>query len=371
MALTTTAGDGTMVNAPNIQAHLDDVFNDIGFNATPTWATQYLMSEKNRRGIEQIVSPGGGKVRTVETLYQPRYLESAVVTDLESASPCTNGSQANMFSFNCVVDMGAGVALSESIPLSVGVTADTSLGLASIFEDNNSYIMRRVAAMVDGLDRGMENEVVTQLATLLGDFASFDTTGVVSDATQDHKTVTTKVSGDYSTASAMEEIQFTLQSLNQPEGAVFGGGDIQKYFNNVYASCCANNGLLVDEQRMQAGINFYPSQRTNAAIDAVTTTDTGDGFLVVVPGVAQIASVNLYSYTKIFPNGSVMTTITSPNTGVTYDLLFTWNCETLQITGKLAFTVCALPTDEDDIFQSGDEFANVNGLWAFSVTGNS
>ena len=87
----------------------------------------------------------------------------------------------------------------------------------------------------------------------------------------------------------------SLQSVDAEEGAVFGGGDIQKYFNKVYASCCANNGLLVDEQRSQAGITFYPSTKTNAAIQAQTTVNPGDGFLVLLPGSAQIAAKNSLS----------------------------------------------------------------------------
>jgi hypothetical protein len=338
------------INAEAIQGYLENHYSAFGapnlFTNTPMM--EFLLSPINTNNLlKQTVAPGRGKKRTATTLYTPRVAESEIETNI--TRDCSSTNEAGHLDQQCEIDLSVGVKHDEHFDF-----AD----LASIDEDNGAYMGRRLAAMLDGMRRKQETQIVASVAAAPGAFSSKDTASMI---TADVKTVRTIKSGTTEDLSmqASEEIWFTKEQIGWPNVYTFGSNAITKYARALGDACCVDAGVDLREYN---GNNGWVHFNTYRVPDALSGTE---GFLALVPGAAHLIYMNLYEGPNQFvDNTKVRGVLVDPITGYPYDYAFDVGCDDVTIQLSTPFTVCTAP---DGYFGFGDPHVGVNGIFEYAV----
>lgn len=341
-----------LIDCPNLQLSLNEI------NACKTYPVEnlpfvnFLPSAVNtNRVLETNVSPGQGKVRTVEMVYTPRTSEAEVDTTLDTT--CENDNEAGMNSTEYQIDTTQGVIAKEVIDFA---------NLATICKSNPQWIAERVQAMIDGLKRKMETQITNQVALLYGKFVSNGDSGLSNANTL--KTIATKGSDDKFTEDAIQEILYSTQNsgfCGMP--FIFGYTEIWKYMQKTKSVCCANSGIDLAAFMAENQAMFFSTYRVPTALSLT------NGFLAVDAG-----SLFLLQYNK-FADGSGLALqdnftqhgiIVDPTTGISFNIKTYLNTcgEKLNIHISTAFKVVGLP---DDIYSGGDRYEGTNGVLKFNV----
>lgn len=334
-----------IVNCPEIQTNLDEHFT--GMNpATVLEIPNYLnflVSDMNRAGFVQVqdmVTPGDGKIRNVEVLYDCRLDETQVdeTFDITCDGDRELGNTQKTYSIDPAVD---------------GLKYFFSLDYATIREncqENGAWFLSRLMKAINVMDRRVASKVADDTVLHIGSFV--DTTDVVADV----KTVQTVDASGNNTQNLIEEVAYN--SENNAFNSVpwiFGWGETKKYFARVAAGCCLQTGLDLAAFSSQNDMVFSGDYRIE---DAFGTNN----FLVTQVGALQLITYNEFQGWKQTNDESFETVeIVSPFTGIAYDMFMSKVCTggkiKVNVTLRVAVKVISMPSD---MFCAGDRLEGVN-----------
>jgi len=348
-----------LIDCPNLQLTLNQI-TDKGENPNePRPELQFLVSPQNtNRVLETTVSPGSGKLRTVEVVYTPRVLTDEVGTTIDTS--CTTGVNAGMNSTTYTIDEAVGAQYGEDINI-----AD----LARICQGNPEYFAKRVLAILDGVKRNMQVSIAEQIALLNGKFATDNGETGLSVANT-LKTVSTKfpvaLDGGKWNPEALQEIIFSATNSGfTGVPYVFGFGEIWRYWNYLIGlGNFSDGGMDFMKWVNQNQAAFAPSMAMHSALNP----SGGTKFMVVDAGSLFLLQYNKFEDPLAKQRGDmlILDTIVDPTTGITFNYKVSKPCnETITIIISTAFKVVGLP---DDIYSGGDRLQGTNGVLEFQIT---
>jgi hypothetical protein len=138
----------SLVACPNLQEDLDRIFGaePAKYYIEPVPFTQYLMSPANRSDLKTMVSAGGGKVRTVQAIYQPRILSSEITSNVSDY--CNATTERGTTSTNYTIDTSQNLFLEQSFDVD---------NLAAACRDNSDWFNDQILKMVVAMDSAVNN----------------------------------------------------------------------------------------------------------------------------------------------------------------------------------------------------------------------
>lgn len=344
-----------MAACPNLQAGLNEMWMDParweGTSDRMPFA-EFLNSPMNRRRISYEITPGRGKVRTVEVVYQQRMLESAALYN--QANPkCTATTRVGENISTYTLDTDVNVQVEQTIELTDYEGSCT---------DNSILLQRQVSRMVDGLDRIVATQQTNQASALNGNWGAD-----IAVNGQNQFVVNTLVAGTQNPAfNTWAKLRNALDDSGFPgDVMIVGGSTMREYFQYLQAGCCADNGIDLGEMMAQHGYAYAYDKRMQNALG------TANEFMVLAPGALQPISFSRAegkaAMGDIWDRGSdyFYGTVRSPRLGLTYDLSAKDNCGTLSLALTYTGKVIAAP---NDMYAVGDEYEGVTGAVQGLVT---
>lgn len=346
------------VGCATLQADLTTYFNTCGAEMIrePMPFAEFITSPLNNNGLQQVISPGAGKVRSVELKYQARIPETEVVENDSDLCSCdtTRGNCSQTYT----LDPDENLSICEKI---------TAADLRNICEPNSEFIMRKVAHLVDAMERRSATEIVQEASFLTG---SWNTSEVPNVNVSDQLVVKTKKDGDAFTLNpfAMPEIDFALAATGYcAPTPIFAGRELYQYYRGLQAGCCADSGV-----DLSAMLSLYGKAVMYDPRVASTISGGQNAGLILQPGAVALLTWNEFGWNAGIPlpfnEGSnyARTLIVSPRLGLPMDVIVKDECPgTLTITISVVIKLVNLPSD---IFPVGDKYRGVNFFNELLVT---
>lgn len=338
------------VGCATLQADLTNYFNTCGAEMIrePMPFAEFITSAQNNSGLQQVISPGRGKVRSVELLYQARIPESEVTEN--DADLCSCSTTRGNCSQTYTMDPAENLSVCETI---------SAADLRAVCAPNDQFVMRKVMHLVDVLERRAATEIVQEASFLTGKWNETEVTGVNGG---DQLVVKTKKDGDAFTPNpfAMSEIDFALSASGYcaPAG-IFAGRELYQYYRNMLAGCCADSGVDLSQMMSLYGKAVAYDPRV-----AATISGGQNAGLIIQPGAVALLTWNEWGWNDgmalPFSEGSnyARSLIVSPRLGIPMDVIVKDECPgTLTIVISCAIKLVNLPSD---IFPVGDKYRGVN-----------
>lgn len=330
---------------PNVQDQLETLWR--GANAVDRMPLmEFLMTPFNRRGIAQTITPGRGKIRTVEVLYERRLLEDSVVSN----QPNPNCEQGPFYGNEV-----ATYTLDPNVNLQTNGGLDIDVAELACM-DNAEVLARQLARHIDVLDRKVATEYTAQAVALAagGAWGQNVQTPVVGDVLQLPMFDT---NGKPLPDAWVDLRNAADDSGYGPDMAVFGGNIARRYWQFLQAGCCADFGLDLGELMQRYGYAYGYDKRVAAA-----HPDGQAGFLVLQPGALQVLNFSRAegrdAFGEILKQGSnyAYFVVRSPRLGLAYDVTLKDDCGKVAVNITATGKVIALP---NDMFAVGDEYEGV------------
>jgi hypothetical protein len=332
---------------PAIQGAINEkwITGAMPMSAEPSPLLEYVASPSNRTGIQLDIVKSTGQLGVAEVTYLKRFLTSQVQTDVASPS-CTGGdkfgNEKASYTFDPTKNIATPMQLVESVDY------------INACPDPAAILAEQVARHMDLLDRAVAAYVATEVAAGAGKWGA--TVPVNADV---FELKSLKVDGESIDPRAHIKITNALQDSGFPIATpLFGGHTGREYYQASQIGCCSNEGLGVGDALAQFGkafgYDFYLQQALGA-----------DKWLAVMP-----QAVQLLNWNKAVLNQSMgpvflqtadyqLIPMTSPRTGLTYDVEISNNCGQLRMRMIAYVQPIFLPSD---LFSTGDNLEGVNGV---------
>jgi len=334
---------------PNIQAPLGQLFIEVGQRESLPFL-EYLNSPENVKMIKMQVSPGGGKLRTVEARWVQRLPESEVL----AAADIMNCTATNIYGDSTTTYTLETTDTYQASQLISG--AD----IARHCQDNNVYFLESVMRLMDVIDRKIASVAAAQAVGAIGNWG----TDVEDFFPMNGDCLEVKTIGDAGEVNpfALADITQATTMANYPSAPIaFGGAAMQRYANAVKAGCCSMSGIDLLAISQQNGFGFAYDSRVAAAFEDQTHA------LVTTAGAIQWLSYNLAEWNSNFTpsvgNGYARTIAFTP-AGVPVDLTLKDDCGNLSVIVTATGKIVTLPTD---IYEAGDKLSGVNYVNCVSI----
>lgn len=346
--------DALMKVCPTLQVDLDEAWRQGNMPTEHMPFAEFLFSGYNQRPIRNMIVPGNGKVRTVETVYQPRLLESLAATNQPNPN-CTATNVIGNRSVTNTIDTTVNFQFNELI---------TSNDMITACGREDEHIRSVVERMLDAAERRTATLVSTQAAALLGGWTSEipfgDDPGEVNNS--DQLVLNTLISAGKLNPAALTDLQNALEDSGFPaDTMIFGGRRGREWMQMVEAGCCTNEGIDLGELFNTYGKVYGYDKRLQTALG-----DEAE-FIVVAPGALQVLNYskaeNSFFAGQILSGGigrdythTVLRSRRFKN--ALYDLTAKDTCGDLSLTLTGTFKVIAMPAD---MYVVGDEYRGVTG----------
>jgi len=343
--------DNALVACANLQTNLDNAFTTGELVRDKIPALEALTSYQHP--MRMLNSPGGGKERKVEVIYQQRLQESSV-TEVDERG-CT--ATAKPAELSTVYEMTG--------PIQETATLFTASHLKDSCRDNGEVFATEIARMLNAMRRKIATQVTGEVSLLSGNWS----TDVTVNANNAYEVATQKANGDWD-PEALVDINIAARDLTEYTGdyIVVANSDMWKYLKMIEIGCCANDGIDLRETFDMYGLAAMYDSRMATAMAAVDA----DAFLI------NIGSVQLLNYVEApwldgTPVGEpfrgatyISQVFTDPVTGLLMELTVKDECRgkahvilNAQVQSK------ALPSD---LFASGDKYEGVNGINKIAIS---
>jgi hypothetical protein len=327
---------------PNIQMALSELFMEVGQRESLPFI-EFLNSPENVKMIKQEISPGGGKLKTVEARWIQRLPES-VVEEGEDILTCTSTNTYGDTTITYTLDS------TDTYIASQLIKADE---IARHCQANNVYIMEAIMRLMNAMDRKINSVAATQAVAAIGNWGT-DVENFYT-VTGDCLTIATMNGDTEPNPFALADITQATRMANYPGAPIaFGGPAMQRYANAVQAGCCTQYGLDLATITAQNGFGFAYDARVAEALNSPNKA------LVTTPGALQWLSYNLAGWnngmTPIAGANYTKTQVITPS-GVPCDLTLKDDCGNLSIVLTTVGKVISLP---NTIYQAEDKYAGVN-----------
>lgn len=318
-----------------------------------TSLTQFLMSPANTNNVlAQSVSPGNGKLRSVELTYIPRILTNDVGTTI--VDTCVATSPYGNRSKTYTIDPLVGVYQERYIDVAE---------LATMCEADESYIGGMLNAMMNAAVRKMDVVLASQVSLLAGEFGVGETN--VSGGVKTVRTRRSSTDNGLST-DFISGINFASENAGYCAAPVaFGYGEMWKAAIEINAACCADNGTNVAMLNQITDITFMPNRSVPTAL---TGHSPAAQFLTLDPGAVQILSYLKYQGANgirvINDEAYKQTVIIDPATGIAFDFRMVNTCGKLHFFISKSFKAVGVPTD---LFYDGDVYDGTTGVNLYNI----
>lgn len=334
---------------PNIQASLGQLFIETGQRESLPFL-EYILSPENVKMIKMEVSPGAGKLRTVQARWVQRLPETEVIAGaniMTCSSETTYGDSTTNYT----------LATTDTYQVSQLISG---ADIARHCQDNNVYFLESVMRLMDVLDRKVASVAATQTLANTGVWGDDVTTFFPMDG--DCIEVQTINSNGEVNPFALADITQATQMANYPASPIaFGGAAMQRYANAIKAGCCTQNGIDLLAISQQNGFGFAYDSRIAAAFTDQTHA------LVTTAGAIQWLSYNLAEWTNGFnptPGAGYSRTLAFTPSGLPVDLTLKDDCGNLSIVITATGKIVTLPTD---IYDAEDKLSGVNYVNCVSI----
>lgn len=348
------AGDGVFIEAPQIQAWIDDFFACDRTAIVERMGLLNVLNDPNNGGNTrysfQDVMINGTLRRDVLLKYQPRLLTTSVGADCDIVCESTNeeGDYSTPMEFT-----GTCVSYNFKVPV---------VKLRKTDQDVQQYIGRQMLRAFSAMDRKMAAVVATQLEALVGKFAAGEDN---VDGTGYLKTITTKKADGTIDTEGLVDIKYALQNAEYCENPIlFGHGpEPTKYFMKLDAGCCSNEGIDIGQLYNANGYVYVDDKYVGAQF--------GESSIIAVsPGSLKL----VYDNDFIGPNGVYTldepdlknVVVYSPYSNAPYDMVYKRSdCgQDIIISLKTKFQLFGQPSD---MFKVGDPLAGTTGVNEFVI----
>lgn len=353
-----------LVACPVDQGSINEVWQSPNFtggnDAMPL--AEFLGSPLNRRDIAMRVTPGSGKIRSVEVKYRPRLLESA--TSANVANPyCSTGTFAG--------DLSTTYELDTDVNYASSAISWSATDLEASCTANPVYMAETIAAQIDQLDRKVATTLTNQAAALFGtwgtDNALFTAGNAVGNVnTSDEFVVATLQSGGVlPDPRCWSRLRNAFQEIGFDAPVIFDTGLLREHFQMTAVGCCADSGIDLRATLDQYGFAVAYDRRLKGA----SALNSSAKALAVIPGALQVLNYTRAAWKagmNVEQAGNYYhATVVSPRLGLQYDWTLKDDCGT--IVSRVIFTgkVIGMPTD---MFTTGDDLAGVTGVAKILVT---
>jgi hypothetical protein len=337
---------------PNVQMSLGELFIEVGQREQLPFL-EFLLSPENVKLIRTEVSPGGGKLKTV----QARWIQRLPETEVEEGGnilTCTSDNTYGDTTTTYTVDTTDTYIASQLI---------NAADIARHCQENSRYVLESIMRLMDVLDRKVASAAAVQAVSKIGNWGT-DVEGFYT-VTSDCLVIDT-INGNEPNPFAIADIQQATRMANYPSAPVaFGGAAMQRYANAMAAGCCSQYGINLLEITQQNGFGFAYDSRLAAAQGSQTKA------LITTAGALQWLSFNLAEWnagiTPVAGSNYSKTLLFTP-AGLPVDLTMKDDCGNLSIVLTTTGILAALPTD---IYEAGDKFAGVNYVNCVSIVNPS
>lgn len=339
----------TLAACPDVQAELDNYFNTCSSSALrePMPFMEFLFSQENREGVQMILSPGGGKVRTGVLRYDQR-IDETDVTDASSAEmSCSASTKRGDLTKSYSIDPAAGWEVSERMTVSEWAEA---------CRPNSEIFAKKVQMLVDALVRKTATKVVGQAASLLGKWDNIipDTDMAIDGGVEYLKIATRKTGSTDPNPLAWEDIDLAITKTGFcAPPVIFAGTNIYKYARLMQAGCCAASGLDLAALAAAFGKATAWDRRVEKLIGADKAWVLAPGVLFPVTYTGNDDGID----TALTGAGYIKQVIFDPQTGLPIDLKIVDNCgEGIDVIVRANVKLVSLP---DDLFSPADDWLGV------------
>ena len=337
------------VDCEIIQAMLDDQFVTCTTPLDAMPALEAILATQKANGIAQSVSDGNGKVKNVRVVYENRLLETDV-TSSSGTRACT--TELETFDKSAIYDIDPAVWLRAAEKF-------TTVELATVCTaDVQSMIAKKIAKVVDVLERKIATQTATQLVALYGEWGS----EVTLDNASDELVVSTLISAAAKTIdyTGMSTIDLALLQTGYCQAPIIvGGSTLYQYGRNISNGCCSTTGVNVLDMANEFGKAILYDKRVATALgssDKSIVFQSGAVALITYNEASQVPNLGAnYAKFKVF----------SPRTGLPIDIVMSDNCGTISVLGFANTKLVGLPTD---MFAIGDEYRGVTFVNKILVT---
>lgn len=327
---------------PTIQMSLSELFIEVGQRESLPFV-EFLLSPENSSMIKMQVSPGGGKLRTVEA----RWIQRLPETEVEEGASIMNCTATNVYGDSTTTYT---LETTDTYQASQLISKED---IARHCQDNSRYVFESINRLLDVIDRKVASAAGTQAAAQLGAWGA-DVEAAYTVASDFLQLPTVDSNGAIADFT-LGDLQMAVSMANYPGAPVsFGGQAMWRYLKQLQSGCCNQNGLDLASVAQLNGLGFAYDKRLAAALG-------GNNYnLVTTLGAMQWISFELASWSPelaaITGSNYVTTTVFTP-TGVPVALTLKDDCGSLSIVGTHTGKLVSLPTD---IYEAGDDLAGVN-----------
>jgi hypothetical protein len=327
---------------PKVQRALGELFIEVGQREQLPFL-EFLLSPENTKMITTEVSPGRGKLKTVEARWIQRLPES-IVEEGADILTCTATEVYGDSTTTYTLDT------TDTYQVNQLISADE---IARHCQDNNTYIMESIMRLAIALEQKVSSAAATQVVAQIGEWGTEvdDFFTVTADFLQ---IATQGATATEPNPFALADIQQATRMANYPAAPVaFGGAAMQRYANAVQAGCCTQYGIDLLEISRQNGFAFAYDARLAGALGSQNKN------IVTTAGAIQWLSFNLAQWRGMdaqIGSNYAKTLVFSP-AGLPIDLTMKDDCGNLSIVMTSTGKIVTLP---DDIYESTDKYAGVN-----------
>ena len=336
----------TYISCPAIQENLDLLFkgNDTMMRK-PTPVLKVLTSAENTSNfLQNQIDDQNGKTRQVQAIYQNRWT-STKANDSADLN-CGGGTFMDDKSTTYSIDPSVGTGVVWSI---------TPAQLVKRCEDNGITFARGVQQAINAALDSMEKKTITQLVSLLGNFATTGTSTAIDVATLN--------SQGLSVPNLIDRLKYEFAFMEHSENPLFlfyTNFSMESYFAQMAYRCCSSTfGLDLNEYFANQNIMPFFSLNVDTLLGA-------NKFFALTPGAAQLLTFNQFrGYGNEIGDDSIkMGVIYDPDTGIPFDYYAQFQCGTWNFQVKVAHKLVGIPTDA---FATDDSLKGVTWANQFRV----
>ena len=328
---------------PNVQMSLSELFIEVGQREQLPFL-EFLNSPENVKLIRQEVSPGRGKLKTVEA----RWIQRLPETEVEEGGNILTCTATNTYGDSTTTYT---LETTDTYIAEQLIEADA---IARHCQENSRYVLESIMRLMDVMDRKVASAAATQAVAAIGAWGT-EVSGYYTVSGDCLRVATRQSGGQALNEFALADILQATRMANYPGApVVFGGAEMQRYANAVQAGCCTQFGIDLLAISQQNGFGFSYDARLAAAQGSQLKN------LATTAGAMQWLSFNMAEWNAgITPvaGSNYSKTIAFTPAGLPVDLTMKDDCGNLSIvlthTGKLV----TLP---DDIYEAGDKYAGIN-----------
>lgn len=350
----------SITTCPDLQSMLNNWFITCQRVRIGSPMFQFLLSDVNTTGIQQVVNPMSNKKRTVQLVYDQPIATSEANTVSDCDRVCDATTERGDLSQDYYIDCTDGKYVEERIR-----TSDWNESC----RDNGEVVLRTLNNMIGVLDDVMAEKTASELPPLVGAYSSDVATTDMTIDVDDFLVVATQKSGGDPDLRAFQQIDLATEMSGYCNGRFITGGSLlAQYYRIMNVSCCADNGI--------DGAEMLATYGQAVSYDRWVAQQFGDDVsLIFQPGSVQVLTYNATDMPLMGLNGITdldMTyrnffeaVIVSPATGLPIDLTIKNDCGVIHIVMTAYTKAVGLPID---MYPTGHPLEGVVYLNGVQVT---